>query len=775
MKKYIMGVIFLIFICSMPGFAGEYGRVNTKEEKIKSIDKQIEELMNKKADLELLKKRIAESRVDVEKQLPEDYRPKIALVLSGGGAKGAAHIGVLKALEKYKVPVDYIVGTSVGSIVGAMYSVGYTPEQIEDVVLNLDFMDLFSNTEDRTLKNIADRITYTERPFKITIDKNNEIHFPKGFVDGEYIYLEFKKIFDKAQGIKDFNKLPIPYRAVTTDLNTGKEVVLDNGDLAKAALMSMAIPSVIVPVENNGGYYVDGGVTDNFPIVEALKEKADIIIAVDITADSEVITDKSNVISVVNKIATYEGDQRTREQKKYADILVVPKVKNHNTLNFDSLPALIEEGEKAGEHFSHIFKNISSEKKYAEYKERTAALTESRNEIKNIRLEGAESLEEKTVKNFMPKKDVLSVEDINLWAQEIYSLSYINRVFYEIEGDTIIFNVKESQGYKLEAGLGYVSDYGSIVNVDLDIPRLNRHNQNYILNFELSKYPKIKLRSKAVFDIGNLQLVGGYKLSYGMSPVFFYRKGDKVSAYDSQIFNAQIDLGTSIFKDYLLGVSLGYKNITSSYDSGEKTDFTADSLKNYTWAGWYVVHDSLNREFFPSKGNYSIVTGFSGVSVDESKKFTGYNYKFETALPLTKKFSTGLFLKGGKLDNSEIGNSYEEMFKIGGVRDTYEGFKTVGFYGLPYSGIITDEFFAGGASLQYEISRNLYLIGKYNFLTYESDNLFYQNNSRFGEDYRSGYGAGIGWNTFMGSLEAVFTNNIENDELLFNLYFGYVF
>lgn len=776
MKKYIMGIILTLFIFAVPVHAEKYGRVNTKAEKIEAIDREIEELLKKKADLELLKQRISESRIDIEKAVPQEYRPKIALVLSGGGAKGAAHIGVLKALEKYKVPVDYIVGTSVGSIVGAMYSVGYTPEQIEEVVLNLDFMNLFSNNEDRTLKDISDKMIYAERPIKITIDKNNEIHFPKGFVDGEYLYLEFKKIFAKADGIVDFDKLPIPYRAITTDLNSGKEVVINHGDLAKATLMSMAIPSVIVPVENHGKYYVDGGVVDNFPIFEALKEKADIIIAVDITADSEIITDKSNVISVINKVATYQGDERTQLQKKYADILVIPPVKNHNTLDFGALPDLIEEGERAGEHFAHIFKNIGNEKKFNEQKEKAAALSNSKIKIADVRLEGADVLKYEAVKSFKPKKEELSVEDLNLWAQKIYNLSYINRVFYRVEGDTVIFDVKEDNGYKLMAGFGYVSDYGSIVSVDVDIPRLNKYSENYILNFEFSKYPKIMLKNKMTFGVGDFQFIGGYGASYGMSPVFFYKNGDRISAYNSNIFNAQIDIGTSLFRDYLAGFSLGYKNIHSSYDSGERRKFDSENIDSYTWGSWYLLHDSMNRAFFPSKGTYSNVIGFSGISVGESdKRFNGYSYKLEGAFPLTKSFSMGGFVKGGKIDISNIGNSYEEMFKIGGVRDTNTGFRTVGFYGLPYTGIITDEFFSGGVSLQYEISRNLYILGKYNFLTYESDNLFYQKDREFGKDYYDGYGIGIGWDTFLGPMEAVFSNNIENDEILFNLFFGYTF
>lgn len=774
MKKYITSLLVFFLVSVIPAFA-EYGKVHTKEEKIEAIDKQIEELLRKKADLELLKKRMSENKIDIENSLEKEYKPKIALVLSGGGAKGAAHIGVLKALEKYKVPVDYVVGTSVGSIVGAMYSVGYTPEQIEDVVLNLDFMELFSNQEDRTLKDISDKIAYAERPIKVTIDKNNEIHFPKGFVDGEYLYLEFKKIFDRAHKIDNFDELPIPYRAITTDLNTGKEVVLSHGDLAKATLMSMAIPSVIVPVENDGKYYVDGGVTDNFPIVEALKEKADIIIAVDITADSEIITDKSNIISVINKIATYQGDKRTKEQKRYADILVVPKVKNHNTLDFGALPALIQEGEKAGEHFAHIFQNISDEEKYLEYKKRVATLSNSLTEIRNVKLEGAEILELKTVKRFMPKKELLTVDDINLWSQKIYNLSYVDRVFYKVEGDTITFDVKESKGYKLMAGLGYISDYGSILSVDLDIPRLSKYNQNYILNFEMSKYPKVMLKNQNIYGVGDFQFIGGYGLSYGLSPVFFYREGERVSTYISKIFNAQVDIGTSIFKDYLLGVSFGYKNIGSGYDSGERNSFNENSIKNYSWGSWYILHDSMNRAFFASKGNYSTIVGFSGLTLDDKEEFSGYNYKFETAFSLTKAFSVSGFVKGGKIDISNIGNSYEEMFKIGGVRDTNTGFRTVGFYGLPYTGVITDEFFSGGISLQYEISRNLYLLGKYNFITYNSDNLFYQENSSFGDDYYNGYGVGIGWDTFLGPMEAVFTNNIEKDEVLFSIFFGYTF
>lgn len=780
MKKIIKGLCILfcfIFVINTSYGKENYGRINTKIEKIEAIDRQIQELMKQKSDLELMKKRVAESMTDVTKPVAEGYSPKIALVLSGGGAKGAAHIGVLKAIEKYKVPVDYIIGTSVGSIVGAMYAVGYTPEEIEKLVMSLDFQYLFSNEEKRDLKGVTEKIFAPERPLKITIDENNEINFPKGFVNGEYLYLEFKKIFSKVQNVKDFDKFPIPYRAVATDLNTGKEKIIKEGDIAKTLLMSMAIPSVIVPVEDEKNYYVDGGVTNNFPIVEALKEKADIIIAVDISADSEVITDKSNIISVVNKIATYQGDKKTQLQKDYADILIVPKVKKHNSLDFENIPALIEEGEKAGEHFAHIFENISDEERFNNYKLDSENFKNKNQSIKveNINIVGNKILDLRTVKSLKGRKENLTVEDINLWAEKIYNLSYIDRVFYDIDEEDITFYVKENRGKNFSAGVGYISEYGSIVNVDISGKDFGKINKDTTLSFELSKYPKAAIKNKSIYGVGDVQLIGGYSFSYGQSPVFFYKDGDNVSSYKMNIFDAQFSIGTSIFNDFLLGASIGYKNISSSYDSGEHIKFEDENLKNYTWGAWYLVYDKLDNSFFPKDGLYGKVTGFSGTGFEEDKKFTGYEYNLTVANPLTRRLSISGFLKGGKIDISNIGNSYEEMFKIGGARDIDTGFRTVGFYGLPYTGVMTDEYYSGGISLQYSIFRNIYVLGKYNILTYNSDNFFYQENKKFGDDYVNGYGAGIGWNTFLGPVEAVFTNNIDGNGALFNLYFGYTF
>ncbi|MGL5903202.1 MAG: patatin-like phospholipase family protein, partial [Cetobacterium sp.] len=336
MKFFKRLVLFLIL--SLTIFANHNPsptRVNSKEDKIKEIEKQLEELDLKRKNLENLKTVFLKS--------PKNERPKVGLVLSGGGAKGAAHIGVLKTLEKYNIPIDYVVGTSAGSIIAAMYSVGYTPEEIEKTVTELQFFELFRNASNRDLEGIVQKTQSNKYPLTISLDKDFNLSLPMGVLNGEYIYLELKKIFSRAEGVKDFKDFPIPFRAMTTNLQNGESVAIDSGDLALATLKSMAIPTFLDPIRDGDNYYVYGGVADNFPILQAMNMGADIVIGVDIAANPIVISDNSNIVQILDKLAAYNGDKNTEVQSHYPDILITPDVKNHSTLNFDNLPDLVKE------------------------------------------------------------------------------------------------------------------------------------------------------------------------------------------------------------------------------------------------------------------------------------------------------------------------------------------------------------------------------------------------------------------------------------------------
>lgn len=766
-KKILILPIFLLLF----NFISADG-VQTKNEKIDAINKAIEELKLQQLHLEMIKEQIEISKTDLtKKEVYPEKRPKIALVLSGGGAKGAAHIGVLKVLEKYQVPVDIIVGTSVGSIVGGMYSIGYSPDEIEKTVLNLKFTSLLTNSKDRNLKNIEDKIENDKYPFTVSIDKNLKLSFPMGFLNGENIYLQLKEIFHRAEDIKNFNQLPIQYRAVTTDLQTGKEIILLDGDLAMATFKSMAIPSFLEPIEDEEKFYVDGGVVNNFPIDIAISLGADIIIAVDITAETSKINEESNLVTILDKLATYNGSRKTEVHKQLADLLIVPDVKEHDTIDFNNLSVLVDAGEKAAEKYGYIFANLSSPKDFAAMKAKS--LEEKPIKINEVKLEGNEILTLKKVQSLKPtvKNNEFTKEDLNEWTKKVYSVSYIERAFYQINDGTLIFKVKEKDGINIKSSLNYASNYGGSMNISATVPNFGIWTRNYTIKAEASSYPKINLNNISFYDLGKIKLLTGASIGYESDPLFIYKKGDKDSTYITNKFAATLSLGTAVSNNIVTGITLGYANVDNKYSSGSR--FFDDFKEEYQniFSGAYFYLDTLDQKNFPSKGTLLRLEGFNsqGIAGDETN-FGGGMISADFYLPLSEKFSLSLGGAGGKMSGSEVPKS--SLFKIGGLRNDETSFS---FIGLPLMGRYADEFYILRGGLQYQLTDTFYLLAKYNLLTYSSDSLSFQRSYSIGDRKYHGYGGGIGWNTFLGPISLMLSSDLDSSSPLFEVYMGYTF
>lgn len=763
--------LILHFFILMFSFSFSDG-VQSKAYKVDAINKAIEELKMQQTHLELLKEKIEGTDTDVTKKIPvSEGRPKIAVVLSGGGAKGAAHVGVLKVLEKYQIPVDIIIGTSVGSIVGGMYSIGYSPNEIEKTILNLKFTSLLTNSKDRNLKNIEDKIENDKYPFTVSIDKNLKLSFPMGFLNGENIYLQLKEIFNRAENIKNFNDLPIQYRAITTDLQTGKEVIIREGDLALATFKSMAIPSFLEPIEDNGKFYVDGGVVNNFPIDVALSLGADIIIAVDISAEASKINEKSNLITILDKLATYNGNRKVDLHKRLADILIVPDVKDHDTIDFSNLSSLVDKGEKAAEKYGYILENLSYPEEFKEIKEKS--LKEKPILIKNIKLVGNEILTEEKVKNLMPNVNgnQFTRADLNDWTKRVYSVSYIERAFYEVDGDTIIFKVKEKDGININASLNYASNYGGSMNISATIPNFGLWTRNYTVKAEASSYPKVALNNLSFYELGRIKILTAASIGYEVDPLFIFNDGNKVSTYDSNTFKTTLSLGTAISNNVVTGLTLGYQDTDNKYSSGSKAYRDFHESYQTVSTGMYLYIDTLNKKNFPSKGNVLRFDGFNTQGVaSKDINYNGFMFSTDFYLPVTERFSMNLGISGGKTAGENIPNS--SLFKLGGLRDND---LTFSFIGLPMMGRYTDEFYMIRGGVQYRLTDTFYLIGKYNMMTYSSDGLSFQKSYEIGDRRYHGYGGGIGWDTFLGPISLMLSNDLDSSSPLFEVYMGYTF
>lgn len=264
--------------------------------------------------------------------LPEG-RPRIGLALGGGGARGIAHISVLRTLEELRVPIDCLSGTSMGALIGALYASGMSLDDIENLVLTLPWDDMFNDSlarPEQSFRRKRDDDLVLSQP-GIGIGPRG-VQMAPGLLAGERILLTFQKLIEPVATIKDFDELPIPYRAVAADINSGAAVVIAGGDLALAMRASMSIPGVFPPVDFDGKVLVDGGVASNLPVDAVRAMGADIVIAIDVGTALSTIDSNAGVLSVADQVIgllTVGNTHKTIAELGESDILIQPPLGTH--------------------------------------------------------------------------------------------------------------------------------------------------------------------------------------------------------------------------------------------------------------------------------------------------------------------------------------------------------------------------------------------------------------------------------------------------------------
>ena len=356
MKK----IFFLIYIFFIFSFA------YSKNIELKSReDVEIENLENQI--------KVLENKIQTIKKLKNDKNKndlKVALVLSGGGAKGYAHLGVLKVLEKENIKIDYIAGTSIGAFVGTLYSIGYSIDDIEKVLDNLNTESFLESGTDLTGLDLDKKESLKKYSFYINFDNNLNYSLPKGLRETEEFYLIVKNLLKNYENIKNFDNFPIPIRVIATNLNTGETKSFSEGDIAKVLTASMAIPTIFEPVEVNGALYVDGIVSRNLPVEEAYDMGADLVIASDV-GTPVVKKDNYNILSVLNQMVAIQSSYITKGSKGKSTVLISPDIKNISATDTTKRKDLINLGEVAAQNqISKLkeFPKTSSNKKRVEVK-----------------------------------------------------------------------------------------------------------------------------------------------------------------------------------------------------------------------------------------------------------------------------------------------------------------------------------------------------------------------------------------------------------------------
>lgn len=285
-------------------------------------------------------------------------RPKIGLTLSGGGAKGLAHIGILQALDSAGLKVDFITGTSMGSIMGAMYAAGYSGDSIEKIARTLDWNLLFSTSPQLKAITIEEKKEYDKYAIEIPF-VDGKIKIGKGIIEGQELWLKMSEVFQPVYDITDFSKLSIPFNCIGTDLETGNAVVMDHGNIVTAIRASMAIPSVFTPVKYDNHLLVDGGVVNNFPVLDVKKMGADYVIGVNLSSGLAKADELESALDILLQIGFFKDAESFEKHKAQCDLLITPDMKGYTTGGFADSDSILQIGINEGKKYYPMFKKMA--------------------------------------------------------------------------------------------------------------------------------------------------------------------------------------------------------------------------------------------------------------------------------------------------------------------------------------------------------------------------------------------------------------------------------
>ncbi len=312
-------------------------------------------------------------------------RPSVALVLAGGGARGFSHIAVIELIEELGIPIDMVIGTSAGALVGGLYSAGYTGEEIAQELLYLDWPTLFQDSTTKPLESALGSHSQDANIANIQLKRDLSLDLGKGLLTGQYVYNRLKAVTSKIPSYIHFDSLITPFRATAVDLLTGEMVVMEQGDLAEAIRSSLSIPAVFEPFPIDGRYYMDGFTRNNLPIQVADNLGFDIIIAVEITdkLSSDVETFDSNPLTTLNQVLALQQTVVVAQEYELADLILYPDIYEFGQMDYDSAAQIYEKGKKEAEKYrdalielrSEIFPNFDASVK-TELIEDTEKLTE---------------------------------------------------------------------------------------------------------------------------------------------------------------------------------------------------------------------------------------------------------------------------------------------------------------------------------------------------------------------------------------------------------------
>jgi len=611
-------------------------------------------------------------------------RPKIGLVLGGGGAKGNAHIGVLKVLEELQVPIDYIAGTSMGAIVGALYASGLTADEVETLITSIDWKDVFSGEPAR--KNIDFRRKREDYEILSRLSlgvKGGKIRLPKGLVKDQKVNLLFEMLMLHTIEIDDFDKLPIPFRAVATDLETGEPVVLKEGRLSDAARASMSVPGAFPPIELNGRILIDGGIVNNVPVDIVRDMGADIIICIDVGKPLKTGEEIAGPLTILNQmidIMMKENIRRQIDTLGPKDIYINPTLGELGSGDFDKAAEIASIGEKAArEHIDALSKYSVSDGEYAAF-----AKKHHRDQIKEVKItsvkivvEGESQIPPAMVASRLDIKegDIADMKDAQENAGRVYGMGDFEGVDMNLkrerDGYSLIVKAKEKAwgpNY-LRIGLAMATDFegNSRYNILVDYTKrwMNSLGGEWKTQIDIGNPSGIYTEFYQPLRADRLFFVTPH-VEWEQRPVALFVKNDRIAEYRVHGYRLGLDVGIQpkMYGEARVGLIFGREKASLRTGELELPDDEFDR-NGIVFLGTVDQIDNIN---FPNEGYLARLRLYS--SLEDLGADDDYN-KLEGSVLGAFTFNKQTVLANVKA-GSEIGGGdlpFYDAVTLGGFLD----------------------------------------------------------------------------------------------------------
>jgi NTE family protein len=726
-------------------------------------------------------------------------RPKIGLVLSGGGAKGLAHIGVLKVLEEAGIIPDYISGTSMGSIVGGLYAIGYTAEDLSRLNHSVNWSVLLSDIT--PLRNVAlDEKHDYKRYFVELPIRNKKVMLPSGVLEGQNLSMLLSGLTWRTAGIDSFDRFPYPYRCVGTEIINGEIIDFRSGDLALAMRASMAIPSVFTPVVfDSGKVIVDGGVIRNFPVDEAINMGANFIIGVN-TGFKDIVTanDLNSLDKILSRSASSYGIYDSREQAKKVDLLITPDLNNFTSADFNKSTEIEKAGEDAAmEHFSALKALGDSLKAFGDYSRPQPLKEIDSIFITRVWVNELQYNDQSLAygKLNIRRNSYLTKQELQEGIERLFGTLYFDKLAYHFEKDgqgySLIMNAKEKPPSSIKTSIHYDNFYGAGLVVNYTRSNFLITGTRLTAVVDLSEYPQARLYYRK-YTGSRMNTLGSFEAYYESNLIPGYLEGEEVGYFKQKRFTSELSLKKSFGLNQQAGIGMLFEHSAVYPNKAMQTLYpTIFNYKRYGFAGFGLEGtyglNTLDDLMYPFEGS-QIEIYLKGiyhpildlryltdtiVTENSLNSFGKFYVNFENYKPLGSKLNINTGLALGLSTDEFIASDY---FYVGGHKNNLRR-NYVAFVGYNLGEVVATNFFQVKFGLNYRLYKNLQLETLINGMT-ASDSFEHLAQSVIKMNKGTlhfGYGGGLTYKTPLGPVSIFLSGNNKDSGLTWYINMGYTF